>query len=151
MRKVNEKQTSFIGKVISRLYLWYSFETTYMLGQTESTPFGLLIFHSWSLLLILFMVIFPSFVRVCWHDFMIISLTSWMIFSFVPAIVFRIYQPLHKKMNIFLSYAGQTFIDRIEVLKSKTHPICVIMICISHIGTKIVLFLLSFFVALGMI
>ena len=151
MRKDGEIKVPLWERFISRLYLWYSFETTYMLGKTKTTPIGLMFFHIGSTFLIFFILLFPSVVRNCTDGFLFYSLVSLLVAVFVSEVVFRIRFSSEKEMTFFLNHAGDNYVKKIERLKSDTHPLVVEFICILHVLMKIFLFLLFFFKVVGVL
>lgn len=151
MRKNGEIKVPLWERLISQLYLWYSFETTYMLGKTKTTPIGLMSFHIGSTFLIFFILLSPSVVRNYTNSFLIYSLVSLLIAVFVSEIVFRILFSSEKELTFFLKQAGDNYVKKIERLKSDTHPLVVMLICISHVLMKIFLFLLIVFKVIGIL
>lgn len=151
MRKDCKNDVPLWERLISRLYLWYSFETTYMLGKTKTTPIGLMFFHVGNLIVIIFTLLFPSIVRNHTDIFLLYSLVSLLVAIFVSEVVFRIRFSSEKKLDSFLKQAGDDYAKKIDRLKSDTHPLVVLSICISHILMKIFLFLLIFFKVVGIL
>ena len=151
MRKGGEIKVSLWERLISRLYLWYSFETIYMLGKTKTTPIGLMSFHIGSTFLIFFILLSPYVVRNYTNSFLIYSLVSLLVAVFVSEIVFGIRFSSEKKMTLFLKQAGDNYVKKMERLKSDTHPLVVGFICILHVLMKIFLFLLIFFNVVGIL
>lgn len=151
MRKDVKTESSSWKRLISRLYLWYSFETQYMLGKTRTTPIGLLFFHVGSTFLMLFMLFFPSVVRNYTDDFVIYSLVCLLVAIFASEVVFRICFSSEKDMTSFLKHAGDDFVKIIDRLKFDTHPFIVESICILHVLMKIFLFLLILFKMAGVL
>ncbi|MDD6184409.1 MAG: hypothetical protein PUB29_02135 [Bacteroidales bacterium] len=145
------KNSSLCNCWLGRMYAWFSFELTYTLGATAYTPIGLCFFHLWGVILVIFMVLFPSFIEMNLESFLKFSIASWIIATIIPPIVFEILPCSEKIISNLTLCAGDDYIKKIDKLKRNTHPILVVLICVFHILFLVFLFLFSLFQVVGII
>ncbi|MCR4872210.1 MAG: hypothetical protein K5885_01575 [Bacteroidales bacterium] len=128
-------------KWLSRAYQWLSLEIMY---STLSSALGLLGFHIWIVLWSIVPFFFPNLVLQYYSEYyLFVFIGVLLVVISLSVIDHYTIKSSAKKKEVFLSYAGESFVKSIENLKRVLPMVLVVAIALLHTMIIVAFFMLS--------